>query len=90
MLYVLATIAGEKDYASFLALPNNDFPNTFNGWLKLRLEQAEKQRALGFELQSIEVTADKFAAHCEGHGTTCKQHSLWAFAHDTFIAENKV
>jgi len=72
----------QADYNAFRRLIKKDFPDTYDKWLDLTSQQANKFGAVGNTVESIEVKPDEFARFLGTTGTSSDLQSLWHFAHE--------
>ena len=57
----------EKDYEDFRPIIKQDFPDTYNEWLKRHEQEKSDRRRLGYNPRDIDVRPDEFAEFCHHH-----------------------
>jgi hypothetical protein len=72
----------QADHNTFRRFIKKDFPDTYDKWLDLTSEQANKFGAVGNAIEAIEVKSDEFARFLGATGTSPDLQSLWHFAHE--------
>ena len=58
----------EKDYEAFRPIIREDFPDTYDEWLKRHAQEKLERRGRGHTVKDIEVSPHEFAKFCRDQG----------------------
>jgi hypothetical protein len=82
MAIMYIPVLAKEKYRAFLALPNNDFPDTYDKWLYLTSKMSAEHQGGGGICQTTEIDPDEFAKYLRATGDRADVQSLKNFAFD--------